>query len=263
MKFRDAIKLLLAPARLKARRELDRVRKQPRYTPGRTTLFGRPIEYVDSSSYFFLHEEIFEQEVYAFKTASANPLIIDGGANIGLSVIYFKRLFPAARVVAFEADPIVGEVLKRNLATQEIHDVEVRHEALWTCDTELTFQREGADGGRIGLPSESTVRVPAVALSRYLDEPVHFLKLDIEGAEYEVLESCRDRLGMVDKAFIEYHSKAGEPQQLSELLGLLKDTGFRCYVTAPSVFSPRPFIKTRTYNGFDMVVNIYAIRHSL
>lgn len=262
MKFRDAVRLLLSPARLKARRELDRVRKQPRYTPGRTTLFGRPIEYVDSSSYFFLHEEIFEQEVYAFKATRANPRIIDGGANIGLSVIYFKRHFPAARVVAFEADPAVGEVLKRNLTAQEIEDVEVRNEALWTCDTELSFQREGADGGRIGLPSESTLRVPAVALSRYLDEPVDFLKLDIESAEYEVLQSCRDRLGVVDKAFIEYHSKAGEPQQLSELLSLLKEAGFRCFVSAPSVFSPRPLQEIRSYAGFDMVLNIFCVRPS-
>ena len=94
MKIRELAKLVFSPAQLKARRELERVRKQPRYTPGTTTLFGRLLEYVDSSSYFFLHEEIFTEEIYAFNSANSRPRIIDGGANIGLSVIYFKRRFP-------------------------------------------------------------------------------------------------------------------------------------------------------------------------
>jgi FkbM family methyltransferase len=260
MKIRELAKLVFSPAQLKARRELERVRKQPRYTPGTTTLFGRPLEYVDSSSYFFLHEEIFTEEVYAFNTANPSPRIIDGGANIGLSVIYFKRRFPNAHVTAFEADPSVAQVLRRNLQARGLGDVEVRAQALWSHDGELAFQPEGADGGRIALSTNIAVKVPTVALTHQLDEPIDFLKLDIEGAEFEVLQSCRDRLGMVDKAFIEYHSKAGEPQQLAELLALLKDAGFRCFVTAPSVFSPKPLQEIKSYAGFDMVLNVFCVR---
>jgi FkbM family methyltransferase len=263
MKFRDAAKLVLSPRALHARRELERVRKQPRHTPGRTTLFGRPVEYVDSSSYFFLHEEIFKEEVYNFRAASTCPRIIDGGANIGLSVIYFKRRYPGARITAFEADPFVAEVLRKNMAAYELKDVDVHAEALWTSDAELSFLSDGADGGRVACGDESKVRIPAAALSRYLEEPVDFLKLDIEGAEFEVLQSCRDRLGVVDKAFVEYHSKADEPQQLPELLALLKDAGFRCFVTAPSVFSPKPLQEIKSYAGFDMVLNIFCVRPSL
>jgi hypothetical protein len=67
---------------------------------------------------------------------------------------------------------------------------------------------------------------------------------------------------VVDKAFIEYHSKAGEPQQLSELLALLKEAGFRCFVTAPSVFSPKPLQEIKSYAGFDMVLNVFCVRPS-
>jgi FkbM family methyltransferase len=260
MKFRDAVKHILSPRTLRERRELDKVRKQPRYTPGHTTLFGRAIEYVDSSSYFFLHEEIFNEEVYAFNTPSAHPRIIDGGANIGLSVIYFKRRFPLARIIAFEADPVIADVLRRNLTAQEITNVEVRQEALWTCDTELSFQIEGADGGRLGASDENTVRVPAVALSNFLNEPVDFLKIDIEGAEFNVLQACQNKLEMVRKAFIEYHAEADQPQMLPELLSLLKGSGFRCFITSPSVFSPKALIEIKTYSGFDMVLNIFCVR---
>jgi len=262
MKFRDFVKLVISPAQLKARRELERVRKQPRYTPGETTLFGRPLEYVDSSSYFFLHEEIFKEEVYAFNTANPSPRIIDGGANIGLSVVYFKRRFPSSRITAFEADPVVAQVLKRNLQAHELGDVEVRAEALWSHDGELAFESEGADGGRLTSANDKTVKIPAVALSHFLDEPVDFLKLDIEGAEFDTLQSCHGQLGLVDKAFIEYHSRVDESQQLPELLALLKDAGFRCFVAAPSVFSPKPLQEIRSYAGFDMVLNIFCTRPS-
>lgn len=260
MKFRDAAKLVLSPRALHARRELERVRKQPRRTPGKTTLFGHALEYVDSSSYFFLHEEIFKEEIYDFQTTSARPRIIDGGANIGLSVIYFKRRYPGARITAFEADPDVAAVLRRNVDSRGLQDVDIRAEALWTSDTELTFLSDGADGGRVVSKSQGAIRIPAAALSPFLDEPVDFLKLDIEGAEFEVLQSCRGRLGNVEKAFIEYHSRAGEPQQLPDLLGLLRAEGFRCFITAPSVFSPNPFREIGSYAGFDMVLNIFAVR---
>ena len=65
---------------------------------------------------------------------------------------------------------------------------------------------------------------------------------------------------MVEKAFIEYHSKVGEPQQLAELMALLKDAGFRCFVTAPSVFSPKPLQEIKSYAGFDMVLNVFCVR---
>ena len=261
MKFREAVNLMLSPSSFRARRELDRVRKQPRYTRGMTTLFGRPLEYVDSSSYFFLHEEIFNEEVYAFNTTNSQPRIIDGGANIGLSVLYFKRCFPTAQIIAFEADPSVADVLRRNLAAQGLGDVVVRAEALWTHETELSFRSEGADGGQVTSSTGAGIcRVPAVPLGPFLHFPVDFLKLDIEGAEFEVLRSCQAQLGMVDKAFIEYHSKADQPQSLSELLLLLREAGFRCFVSAPSVFSPKPLLEIKTYNGFDMVLNIFCLR---
>jgi len=260
MKFRDAIKLAFDPSAFKAQRELERVRKQPRYTPGWTKLFGHPLEYVDSSSYFFLHEAIFREEVYAFTATNTKPRIIDGGANIGLATIYFKRLFPDARITAFEADPVVAKVLQRNLEAQGMADIDIQQAALWSCDTELSFYAEGADGGRISLSDETTIQIPAVALLQYLDQPVDFLKLDIEGAEFEVLKSCQNKLGMVNRAFIEYHSNADQPQTLPELLALLKEADFRCFISTPSVFSPKPFVEINSYSGFDMVLNIFCTR---
>jgi FkbM family methyltransferase len=260
MKPRDLIRLALTPSNLMDRLELERVRKQPRYTEGTTRLFGNPLKYIDSSSYYFLHEEIFQKEVYRFSTKRANPRIIDGGANIGLSVIYFKKNFPNSRITAFEADPKIALVCKENLISHGIQDVEVHSKALWSHEDELSFEREGADGGKLRRSVEKSIKVPAVPLAAYLNEPVDFLKLDVEGAEWEILNSCSEELKSVDKLFVEYHSSANQPQILPELLELLRSTGFRIFITSPSIFSPRPFLEIRSYGGFDMVLNIYCTR---
>jgi len=260
MKPRDLIRLALTPSDLMARLELERVRKQPRYTEGTTRLFWKPLKYIDSSSYYFLHEEIFKEEVYRFSSKRANPRIIDGGANIGLSVIYFKKRFPNSRITAFEADPEIALVCKENLISNDIHDVEVHSKALWSHEVELSFEREGADGGKLATSGENHTLIPAVPLAQYIDEQVDFLKLDIEGAEWKVLNSCRKELNSVDKLFVEYHSFANQPQILPELLELLRSIGFRVFITSPSIFSPRPFLEIKNYGGFDMVLNIYCTR---
>jgi FkbM family methyltransferase len=243
-----------------ARLELERVRKQPRYTEGTTRLFGKPLRYIDSSSYYFLHEEIFKEEVYRFSTKKANPRIIDGGANIGLSVIYFKKHFPKSRITAFEADPKIALVCKENLISHGIQDVEVHSKALWFKEAELSFHQEGADGGKVVSSDENHTKIPAVPLAQYIDEPVDFLKLDIEGAEWEVLNSCRKELHSVDKLFVEYHSFSNQTQILPELLELLRSSGFRVFITSPSIFSTEPLIEIKKYGGFDMVLNIFGTR---
>src|SRR5215203_998957 len=92
-------------------RAIERIRKLPRYTPFTTEMLGRPLRCVDGASFVASYSEIFKRGIYRFETQSDSPVIIDCGANIGLSVIYFKRLFPAARIIAFEADPSVFDVL--------------------------------------------------------------------------------------------------------------------------------------------------------
>jgi hypothetical protein len=85
---------------------------------------------------------------------------------------------------------------------------------------------EGSYAGRVvreGNPVNATVA--AVRLRRWLEEPVDLLKLNIEGAEPEVLGDCGDLLRNVRRAIVEYHSFAQEPQELSDLLSILREGG--------------------------------------
>jgi hypothetical protein len=86
-------------------------------------------------------------------------------------------------------------------------------------------------------------QVPAVRLSQYIKIKKHvdLLKLDIEGAELEVLEEISPHLDCVDQLYIESHydPTRGE-SSFSRLVGLLERHGFRCLVRS---YLPSPMSK--------------------
>jgi hypothetical protein len=65
-----------------------------------------------------------------------------------------------------------------------------------------------------------------VKLRDYLVEPVDFLKMNIEGAEWEALSDSGERLQLVSEMAIEYHHLPGLPRTLHRILGLLDELGF-------------------------------------
>lgn len=254
-------KLLLQPEYRRRHSALQKLRNTPRYTPTSTKLLGTEIGLVDAASFLFMYKEIFEQQIYRFKAQNQNPIIIDGGANIGLSVLYFKQLYSNSHIIAFEPDNKVFNTLEKNINACALSDVKLVNKALWSSETVLEFMSEGADGGRviqIELEREK-YQVSAVCLRDYLTRPVDFLKLDIEGAETEVIKDCQDLLLNVNNMFVEYHSFVNETQSLHFILNVLHEAGFRLHIHPP-VTSPQPFYYRQVHLGMDMQLNIFAFR---
>jgi FkbM family methyltransferase len=218
-----------------------------------------------SAPFWFLHsiEEIFVEEVYKFES-TRNPLtIIDCGANIGLSVLYFKINHPSARLIAFEADPQIFNVLKTNVGKYSFDDVDLRNAAIWNENTTLRFSSEGSVGGKIDLDSNQAanmVEVPAVRLRDILEaQQVDFLKIDIEGAEFEVLKDCKDLLYNVGNLFIEYHTMPEAPQHLHTILQWVNEAGFNYYIREAWNNMSFPFLNQMN-DFYQMQLNIFCFR---
>ncbi len=246
---------------VRAARELRRLKKSPRYVPFTTSVLGQPIQGVDGPSFYYSFREIFNEQIYSFRTESKTPRIIDGGSNVGLSILYFKKHYPQARITGFEPDPQIFAVLQRNLDAFELHDVELVQKAIWTEETQLRFHHEGADGGHLvdGQPDQTSISVDACAMRTYLQEPVDLLKLDIEGAEVDVIVDCRAELENVQNLFVEYHSFADRPQRLSEMTAALTDAGFR-YQIQTQYASKQPLLTREHQLGMDLQLNVFAYR---
>lgn len=248
---------------------VQRIRRQPyeelwevpRFTEHTIDLLGRPFKIADSRSFFFSYQEIFIQQIYRFATRRAIPRIIDCGSNYGTSLVYFKDLYPQARITGVEADPLIFALLKENTAHLEI---DVRNKAVSKNNEPLEFFSEGSDGGRTAHLLEApkaVVRVEAVTLDELIDGPVDFLKIDIEGSEGDALEACT-KLSLVDQLFVEYHSFASSAQTLGQMLNKLRAEGFRYYIHQ-QFCSPRPLTEEALQLGMDLQLNIFAKRPNL
>ena len=157
LSLRDHLKhwgRLVSDSRFRRRRlEIRRLEKLPRYRPTTTSLAGRPLEIVDAASFLEMYEEIWEGQRYRFRPSGPHPYILDGGANVGLSVAFFSEAYPNSEIVAFEPDPEIFAVLERNVRRWDLNGVTLVARALWTSETTLSFLPEGSYGGRLGRPA--------------------------------------------------------------------------------------------------------------
>jgi len=235
--------------------------KRKRYESFNLNFFGKEIRVPDAGSFLGVYQEMFIDEIYKFNSKNFSPVIIDCGSNIGLSILYFKQLYPTAKIIGFEADPDIYNILYNNISIFGHNDVELINKAVWTKEGYIEFQVEGGASGMItdNSGAENVIRLPSIRLKDTLRqfETIDFLKVDIEGAEYDVIQDCQEELHRAHHLFIEYHSMDNKDQQLSELLTILHDTGFRYHITE-AFTSPHPFIERNTMTGMDLLLNIYA-----
>ena len=233
--------------------------KKPRFTQYKVRFKNKTFVIPDAQSFAAQVWEIFADDIYRFESDNDTPLIYDIGANIGMSVFYFKRLFKNAKIKAYEADKDIFVILQQN--TADLTDIELHNNAVWINDDELSFFSQGADGGSLITAAETTQKIKAVRLKTLLDNEAHidFLKMDIEGAETEVILDSKDTLHKIDKLFIEYHSFKGQKQTLPQILNCLTNAGFRYYMQTVCGHTS-PFCYNNPSEQMDLQINIYGYR---
>lgn len=226
-------------------------------------LFNKDFHYHHGMAFYDTYREIFEKKIYEFKTNSLRPIIIDCGANMGLSVLYFSKNYPCAEIIAFEPDESVLPFFEKNILSHNIKNVELFKKAVWTEESELKFYTDNGLGGRVGVEYENQIPkiIKSVRLKDFLNRPIDMLKIDVEGPEYLILKDCEDLLCNVNHVFVEYHSFYDEQQHLDDLLNILKRQGFR-YHLKESFSRQRPFIDNILVNEkFDMAINVFAYKN--
>lgn len=224
------------------------------YLKGKTVHFNNGLELLHSL------KEIFIGDIYRIRFNTSEPYIIDCGANMGVSILYYKQLAPNARIVAFEPDQNNYELLKKN--TNGLPSVTIFNQAVWKENTTLQFAASGTLSSKIMTGTATdTIDVQAVRLKDYLTEPVDFLKLDIEGAEYDVLKDCGEKLQLAKNLFIEYHGHFDTLNQLNEILDLLVKNGLSYYIKEADSIYPTPFYRDGTKKMYDIQLNIFCFKN--
>jgi len=247
----------------KVQEELHRLSKLPKNSSGYTNIFSKPFKFHHAASFLATYRELFMDELYKFNPkVKSGGIILDCGANMGLSVLYFAMHYPNHSIIAFEPEPAVFNVLEENIKTFGLKNVSLHRKAIWTKEETLTFHSDGGMGGRVNnlyKKSDQPVnKVETVILKDYLNDKVDFLKIDIEGAEVEVLRSCKGHLGQVKHLFFEYHNHIHHPQSLHELLAQMQEEGFKYHIKESSA-RKKPFVDKNTIcETFDMAITIFC-----
>lgn len=174
----------------------------------------------------FVLQQIFLEEQYGCIPPNDQiRLIVDCGANVGFSSVYFLNRFPNARVIAVEPDPENAAVCRRNLEPYG-ERASVRQTAIWSHPTMLTVEhgvfgdgREWAVSVREARDGDSVV-IQAIDMGSLIGgaDSVDLLKVDIEGSELQLFGRGVERwLPRVRNLLIELHGEACETAVMKAL----------------------------------------------
>jgi FkbM family methyltransferase len=152
-------------------------------------------------------------------------LIVDCGANIGVSAYYFLHHYPHSRLIAIEPDERNCNLCRRNLEPFGARAI-VLQAAVWSEARPLRIapssRTRGSWAFRVEPASAQTADVEGLTIHGILERaglqgPIDLLKIDIEGAELEVFRQSPAWLDMVRHIAVELHSPAARQAFLAAL----------------------------------------------
>ena len=133
---------------------------------------------------------------------NAGNIVIDIGAYCGLTALAFaERVGLSGHIYAFEPDPENFQALQTNVNKYSINNVTLENAAVWKTNGFIALQAEGTISSAIQVLAareNATVNVKSINLSDYIIKnninKLDLIKIDVEGAELEILSSSRDVL---------------------------------------------------------------------
>lgn len=206
-----------------------------------TTSIGKyKVIYLNKGEFKTLKEEIFLNEIYSIdigKNRKEKVNILDVGAHIGLSTLYFKLQYPNSNIVCFEPNPFTFSLLKENIFTNSLKNVEIHNIAVAKNSFEKEFfidssGRNAFSTGSFrkdawnGTQKSKSIKVKTEPLSKYIKNEIDLIKLDVEGVEREILKELEKQncFKNIRNMIIEYHPTNG--QRIKNILKILRRNSF-------------------------------------
>lgn len=163
-------------------------------------------------------------------------IVIDIGTHIGTFAVYIAKRNPQVKVYAYEPDPSNYELLCENLELNSLHNIFPKNMAVGNRKKKVNlFAKKGRKFGTMGssivMKGDTTITVPCISLLDILNENkisrCDLLKIDCEGAEYEILLSQGNECySHIESIILEFHHVKDLSYDQNDLINHLKKFGF-------------------------------------
>lgn len=199
-------------------------------------IFKYKVSAYSYATLFYLFKEIYLSKEYYFESDKPDLKILDCGANIGMSVLYFKTIYPKSEIIAFEPNPYAFALLKKNIEQNKIEGVTLKNVGLADKINNIEFfiseNKESLTGSLIqGRGGDNSIKIKTEKLSNYLKSAnVDLVKMDIEGAELDVFKELKESnvIQNAKRYIIEYHHLIDKAKaNLSEFLLPIEENNFQ------------------------------------
>ena len=161
-----------------------------------------------------------------------DDVIIDVGAHIGLFALFASQFCKNGKIFCYEPIKENYKILIENIEMNQIQNIFPNNLAV-TKETSRVkiFLNDDQSGHSMFIQNKNFVEVDSKSLSDiFIDNGIKecdFLKLDCEGAEYEIIESLpSDLFTKINKTAIEYHMVDTKPELLEQLINKFKQFSF-------------------------------------
>lgn len=168
-----------------------------------------------------------------------SPVIVDAGAYHGDDAATLAGLFEDPRIICVE--PVPGCVEQLRSRFEDTDGIEIAPVVLGDSDDEVDFHVRDATNDSSLFPVDggaaATISRPQRRLDSLVDGPVDILKMDVLGAEPDVLRGATETLAEVSVVVTElnYRPHRGYPRTVGEVDSLMREHGFELYAL-PSAF---------------------------
>ncbi|MCL4269497.1 MAG: FkbM family methyltransferase [Anaerolineales bacterium] len=186
--------------------------------------------------------EIWKAKVYDDPRFPIQPddVVVDIGAHIGGFAVRAAKQAHRGKVFAYEASSKNFAMLSENRNLNNADNLHIHNVAISDHRGEMKFFMPGDNGALGSLMQEKDSPMEIVQsmtladiLSENRIERIDYLKLDVEGAEYDILLGCSDEtLSKIQKIVLEYHEFTGHHHSHIDLVECLKSHGFQVTVEA-------------------------------
>ena len=190
----------------------------------KTEFIKKELSYYNPLSLLSQNKEIFENEIYKFRSNKKDPIIYDIGADIGLSLIYFKRIFPLSKIIAIEHDKSRLKFLQHNVYSFGMKNVDLQNYLIPKGENCLLTSNNLFNN------LDTKIKVSQIELKGLNPGSIDYLKVSSRENINLIIKDNPDFIKNTKLIFLEYSYKKNNTKELTNIINYLSEYNFDCEI---------------------------------